>query len=1554
MNRRITIVKRAILFAFSATVFCTSLSRLSAQTMYWEDPVRITKGDARFPRVATDGTKSCVFWQEIDTRSETIWLSCEYTDARGVQRTNSRFAGPFPYSGRIPDIYSVALSKKGTLAVAVLSGTKSLSIFVSTDGGAHFTEAKIPHYTEPFVAPQIYATGRGTFMLFTSLGQNASFAMYTASSPDGFSWSGFSAFTPSVSLTNPFIPVLASMPKADVVVFQAQYISGNRISYQLYATFSSDAGVTWSEPLLLTDAASLAPDDTRNFSLYHNQRPFLFTQFGVTYIAWERTYYTSENSTIWVAQLTKDGIVSGTAKRISGEGNANRAVLFSFNAMLSAVWFDTRSGVETVRMAQKKGPLWEETTISSGRVPSLFAFPVITQQKSKAAQLSFVWQENPANAEPGIYRLETDVTVQAPALKPLSFEEGKHSRSSRVRFRITLPSDSSGVAGYSWSWSQNKTAEPPETIMHTPDERTVETNASAEGEWYFKVKAADYAGNWSEPAEAVYYLDLTAPGKPAIELPETNAYGCLDSNSFRIRWQPDAADGDVAGYTWHLQYLAPIDNRLVSAKRRPISVSVDEAKPIVSALLSSHADDALYAEKPPRRMLGKETGVSYVNRKNGLYAFSVAAIDKVGNIGEASVSLFLLNKYVPSTYITSVASSSDMFGNITLDIVGGGFTYDGTVDTVYIDRDGKVPYDLTLRRSDGVFRVASDNRIVDMRVGTALDEGAYRIGIVHPERGLFMSEPLFRVEENGTVKMERRYAYDSPWMPVKATAPYRMHVGTVLLWIVLVLAAAGFAFALFGLTETVRDVIAVRMEIRALIAGDVMPQGKKKRFMQLRQRGMSLRFKLMLFTTLLVIVTVALVAVPFGVNMVRTQQRTLAQGLSERVDMLLESLTSSTRIYMSTQNILEMNYLPDQMSSLEEAQYVTITGYPSNNANTSLSYVWATNDPDVLQKIANSTLTYGASEIIDPTVQEIAMRCEKLNETAAKEASGIAADIAELNTEGISLALRTDRRSVARREEIAQITTQLSTKLTALLNELAANGSSSVPAYDDMHFDRVNTDYLFYRPVLYRHGTSQEYVRGIVLVQVSTKNIVAAVYNAQRTVFLTALLIGAFAVLIGAAGSFVLASIIVAPIRELARHVQIIGATSDKMKLAGRDIKIKSRDEIGRLGESVNEMTHGLIRAAKDERLLMDGKVVQQTFLPLVTSEDGVKGTVAQLDEANLQCFGYYEGATGVSGDYFDYKKLDDRWYVLIKCDASGHGVPAALLMTIVATLFRTYFEHWSYEENGTQIDTIVSQINDFIESLGIKGKFATIIICLFDTYSGDVYMCNAGDNIVHMYDNMAQKETELTLFETPAAGPLSSAFVDSKGGFKVEKTHLQKGDVLFLYTDGIEEATRKFRSPSSFAVTPCAKRGLHPGDVHGNHKVGEDSERLESRRIGDIIEAVFARRAYTLEKFHNPIPDEELIFDFSTCEGTIEEAVIALVSIEKVFRMYKSPDVTAADIVRVDKKIDAFLEKHFNRYNYYCGVKQESAEGPNYFEYVDLREDEQLDDLTLLAVRRP
>ncbi len=1551
MKRNIVNLKMLISAFASVLLFCSS-AELHARDFYWENPVRITETDTRFPRTATNGKTTYLFWQEVDTSSEKIWLTCQYTDSTGAWRTNRRFAGPFAYSGDVPDMYSAAVAPNGTIAVAALSGVNLISVFVSKDGAASFSQNMLPGQEKPLVAPRIYSAGSGKFILFTSLGENESFFMRTASSKNGADWSAFSDFPPAEKKINPFVPVLVSSAGGTAVVFQAQFINGNRISYQLYETFSENEGAAWSEPVLITGQESLASGDSRDFSAYHNQRPFLYTFRGTTYLAWERTYYNSENSRIWIARITKDGIVPGSAEELSSQGSANRAVIFSYEDTLSVVWFDTRRGAESVHMAQKTGYLWNETSLSSGRSPDLFAFPIVSNGGTK---LSFIWQENPPQktGAPHIFRLEPDTSVNKPTVAALSFAEGSRSTAGKVRMRVNLPSDSSGIAGFSWSWSQNVLDEPPERYMNLPSESTISVVADAEGRWYFRARAVDYAGNWSAPEELAYYLDLTPPLPPSVVPPEKDKFGFSTANTFGIHWQPDSADDDVAGYTWNLQYLAPVDSRVVETKRHPLSVSDEEAGAVAANIMEQHADDIQKADPPPRRLMGTDTYASYTNTRNGLYAFTVAAVDTVGNIGKPSTVLLIFNKYVPTTYLLSVDRTVDVFGSVTLSIIGGGFTYDGTVSRIYVDRDGKAPYDMTLERSDGAFKVVSDNRITGVKIGSTLDEGIYRIGLLHPDRGLYVSAPLLRIERNGTVKIEKQYDYVPSWTAYEKTWKYHVQMGTVLLWSVFALAFAGMIFAMYGFAQTAKDTVMVRREVRALLTGDSMPQEKKKKTAQLKQKGISLKLKLMAFTSLLVIMIILLVSIPLGINMTRTQEQTLARGLEERVNVLLEGLTTSAKAYMPTQNVLELSYLPDQKSALEEAEYATITGYPANGGNTSLKYVWATNDPDIEGKLSAPSLIYGASEMTDAVVSAIAGRCAELNTQAASEAGETAANIVQLNAEGVNLALRTDGKSVARREEIAQITTQLTNKFNTAMNELSAKGSGSFPQFRSSELDRTNTEYLFYRPVLYRQGSSQEYVRGIVLVKVSTVKLIQSVDSARRTIVYTSVIIALVAIIIGAVGSFLVASIIVKPIRKLAAHVAVIGETADKTKLNGRDIEITSHDEIGQLGETVNEMTHGLVKAAQDEKLLMDGKVVQQTFLPLLTGKEGGKETIAQLNENKVQCFGYYEGASGVSGDYFDYRKLDSRWYVLIKCDASGHGVPAALIMTVVATLFRKYFESWSYTKNGTQINVLVAQINDFIESLGIKGKFATIIICLFDTETGDVYMCNAGDNIVHIYDSTAHKQKTLTLLETPAAGPLPSFMVNMKGGFRVEKTSLLRGDVLFLYTDGIEEATRKFRD-GSFNVTKCREPGMKEGDTHGNHKVGQESEQLEPERIKAIIEAVFAGTEYTLEKYHNPIPGEDLKFDFTTCRGTIEEAIIALVSVEKVFRMYKDTNVTAADTVRVDKKIDAFLHEHFSRYDYYCGAKKDDAASSNYLEYMFLKEDEQLDDLTLLAVRRP
>ena len=109
----------------------------------------------------------------------------------------------------------------------------------------------------------------------------------------------------------------------------------------------------------------------------------------------------------------------------------------------------------------------------------------------------------------------------------------------------------------------------------------------------------------------------------------------------------------------------------------------------------------------------------------------------------------------------------------------------------------------------------------------------------------------------------------------------------------------------------------------------------------------------------------------------------------------------------------------------------------------------------------------------------------------------------------------------------------------------------------------------------------------------------------------------------------------------------------------------------------------------------------------------------------------------------------------------------------------------------------------------------------------------------------------------------------------------------------------------------------------------------------------------YILQKWHNPAEDEIFEFDFSMCEGTIEEAVLALVSVEKIFRMYRDPAAGEFDRVQVDRKVDLFLNRHFRQYSQWCSNRKDHPEYPEYLYYTHVKEDAQYDDLTLLTLKR-
>ena len=1535
---RLRVKIQAALFFFLVAGFC-----MCETSFYWESPKTLTSVDSRFPVAVSDGRLGAVLFEEVGKSQ--VWIDIITQNPQKGWNSPRRIAGPFAYSGEVPDLFSAAMTADGTIAVSVLMDAHSIGLYVSRDGGATFEFNELPWQSLPVVGPRIFCTADGGFRIFAALGENDAFTLLSATSRDGKKWTALEEFAPTKGMTNPFAPYLISFDGKDCVVFQVYHSmgGGTRFSHQLYFTSSPAAQENWSVPVLITDQTSLPATSTNSYANYHNQRAVVTAFDSSLYVAWERTFYTSESARIWVSELDENGRLKSNAQEISSEGNARRPQFFAFGNLLHVVWFDNRRGPDSVYMAQKNGVLWEEVKLVALRQSATFSYPLVT---GNGTELSFVWQQAVGKNDFRLNVLETDRTVMPPKIVPVNFTAGKRSSSAKAAAKVQLPSDSSGIAGYSWILTANPDEEPPKTFMRLPNELNISGTVPEDGTWYFKVRATDYAGNWSVPAVLAYTRDTTPPLAPVILPVETDRFGFLTSNTFAMNWEPSPEDSDdIAGYSWSLSYVAPFEKAITWTSRHPQSIPDSEVERRLNAVLAQTDGIESHVPQPPRSIQGRTPKTEYRNRTNGAYVFSVCAIDSVGNVGPASRVKLLLNKYNPLTFITTVNAKADKFGAVELSVLGGGFTYDGTVSRVYIDRDGVEPYDRVFEK--GEFKVRSDERISDIHF-EGLDAGSYKVGLLHPDRGLYFSRSILRVNDYGTVKIETPFSYSVDWKPIAKTYRHHVQTGTVLVFGLFALALLGFFVALRGMIVTARDAIAIRSEVSALLIGGPMPQENRNHAGRVIKRSGSLKYKLVWFTTGLVLMVVALVSIPLGFVMSRTQERTLARGLEERVQVLMEGIASGVKAYLPGKNILELSYLPSQTNAVDEAAYATIIGFPENDSSTHLDYVWASNDAVIEQKIDPAPLLMGTSRLTDERVASLMEIFSVLPQKIAEEVGDAGSNLAALNAEGYSLALRTDSASARRREEIGVITEQLNKRLNETLTRFSRENSGAIPAFDPNFLDRMNTDYLFFMPVLYRQGAAQNYVHGVVLVQISTQSLIQSADAARHTIMIIAGIVAVGAILIGIIGSLILASIFIRPIRRLVSHVEMIGETQDKEKLAGKELHVTSRDEIGLLGETVNEMTRSLVKAAQDEHLLMDGQVVQRTFLPLSVSSGGAKETTSALIEEHARFFGYYEGASGVSGDYFDYKKLDERWYAIIKSDASGHGVPAALIMTVVATIFRRYFEHWTYQTSGISLNKLVVQINDFIESLGLKGKFATLMICLLDTKTGDVYMCNAGDNIIHYYDISEHRQKLVSLAQTPAAGPLPSFMVDMKGGFKVEKLHLDKDDVLFLYTDGIEESTRKFRN-ENFVPMRCTEG--QEGTEHGNHKAGEESEQLTPERIDQIVEAVFSKGTYRLEKYHNPVEGEELIFDFSSCDGTVDDAILALISVEKVFRFYKEPNALESDTVRVDRKIDAFLSRHFSRYDFYCSSRKDTGD-LNYVFYTHLKEDEQLDDLTLVALR--
>ncbi|MDR1239402.1 MAG: SpoIIE family protein phosphatase [Treponema sp.] len=1511
---------------------------LAAQSeFYWETPELFSSVPGYFPVSASSGDFSVVAWQEAEAgpnspagESGSITIALGIKTAGEPWRSRRFVGGPYAYSGTMPSILSIALDRRGWILIAAAVSASQTEVLISKDQGETFSRHQIDAGSESSVAPRIFVRSDGGYLLFVTRGSEQSLSIYYARSNDGVSWSPFERFVKDAALQLNFLPAHENLGSTDYVVFQSFVGGDNAVpSFQLFLTTSSDNGRSWSSPRRITSFQDPVMNTSADADRFDNQRPHLSLSGNRLFLVWERRYGTSSPQ-IYGVFIEAGGNISGPAERINSEdAYCNNPVAFLYDKNPTVVWFDNRRGSNQIFLAQKSGIDWRNYDISGSTGDASFARPV-----ADAGGLFVFWQ-NEFQGRRRIFSLAPDASVSLPRLRAVNFTPSRRSRAERLQVSWSAPQDPSGIVGFSWNWSQSETAEPPREILSylgNTASQTMELIAAEDGPWYFTLIAQDYAGNWSAAARLDYFRDTTPPPQAKIRRPELDSAGYLASNTFALEWEPPAAP-DIAGYTWDMQYL--------SSPEPFAALGYDDFAAAAALQFPAPAP-------PAPRIMGAAASAAYTNQDDGVWRFTVSAIDQVGNIGPPASIFFRTDKYVPQTFASYVDSFQDEQGLLSIRVLGRGFSDGGVVTAVFLDLDGVPPYDREFLFSRGDYRVSSDREITDLRAED-LDSGTYRLGIVHPLRGLYLTEPIVTVDNRGTVKFGD---YSRIWEPswiIREKRP--LDFGLLFLIALSALCIVGAIASIRGIGNAVAEGAAMRIEAAALITGDFMPSEKKKRLVKIKKRGGGLRWKLASFTIVLVLLVVVMVSAPLYFMMTRIQQETLLQGLWDRSTVLLEGLATNTRTYLPSGNALELGFLPAQSAAIPEARYVTITGY-STGTTIYNDHVWATNDPDILDKINTAEFQPGVSRLTDVLTPRLDAIGRELNLQARDEAGDLSRNISELNREGIAIVSRTDAASRQRLADIQVSIRSLETRLTESLAEIAREIGSE-PAFPREELSRDSSHrYILFKPVMFRQGADDTYFRGLIRLEVSIDSIRAEIVQGQIDLLRVILIVALAAIAIGTIGALTLSTLIIRPIRKLVGYVERIRDTEDKAKLDGLDINIQSRDEIAVLGNTINDMTHNLVKAALASQDLSIGKEIQKKFIPLELDREGNKLSSGYKDTKNARFFGYYEGAKGVSGDYFDYQDLDGRYYAIIKCDVAGKGIPAALIMIQVATMFLNYFKQWKPSAKGMHIEEVVYQINDFIETLGFKGRFAAFTLCLFDSQTGVARFCNAGDNLIHLFDASEGRIKTMTLPETPATGVLPNFLVESKGGYTVQTMTIDPGDILLLYTDGIEEAKRKFRD-AEFKEILCTEGGAPNDTPHGNHVVGQGDEEMGPDRVEAIINAVMNRDVYTLRKYHNPEGDIELKFDFSDCDGKIEEVIMALVSVEKMFRCYKDPGATEDSRVLVDKKVDEFLKKHFLQYRNYCSFIKEHPANDAYMYYTHVSEDDQYDDLTILGIKR-
>ena len=297
----------------------------------------------------------------------------------------------------------------------------------------------------------------------------------------------------------------------------------------------------------------------------------------------------------------------------------------------------------------------------------------------------------------------------------------------------------------------------------------------------------------------------------------------------------------------------------------------------------------------------------------------------------------------------------------------------------------------------------------------------------------------------------------------------------------------------------------------------------------------------------------------------------------------------------------------------------------------------------------------------------------------------------------------------------------------------------------------------------------------------------------------------------------------VIPIRKMARAATAYGSEKER-KLGERhfdNLNIETGNELQQLAEALNgmendieaymtDLTHVTAEKERIETELSLAAKIQQSML--------IEEFPVFPDRNEFDLYARMEPAKEVGGDFYDMILIDDDHLAIEIADVSGKGVPAALFMMASKILILEKVK------SGLTPAEVLEQVNNTICANNEQEMFVTVWLGILEISTGKLTAANAG----HEYPILIRKDGTAELIQDKHGFVIGGMEGMKYTDYDVMLDH---GDSIFVYTDGVTEATSASKELFGLDRTLLAAGscGKNPQPVEVLQKVHKD--------IGEFVE---------------------------------------------------------------------------------------------------------------------